>query len=219
MARFNQALADPSLEACPACDLLQRVPAVSPGSSARCPRCGVQIWRPRNDSLNRSLALTIAAAVLYLVSNLVPMLGLAVVGRQSYTTILGGAQKLWANGMHAVAILVLFAAVLAPALQIGFLLLVLLGCMKSRPSAWVGKILRHVPFARTWSMIEVMLLGVMIALTKIAELATVIPGLALFSAFGLVVLLAAIQSTFDPREVWTRVEWVSRPGNKSGGGA
>jgi paraquat-inducible protein A len=56
-------------------------------------------------------------------------------------------------------------------------------------------------------MIEVMLLGVLVALTKIADYATVILGTALFALFALVVLLAAIQSCFDPREVWERVGW------------
>jgi len=210
----NLALADDSLVACPACDLLQRLPpALPPRDSARCPRCGVQLWRARKDSLQRSLALMLAAAVLFLVANLVPMLGLSTVGRHAFTTITGGAEKLWANGMHAVALLVFFAAVVAPALQISFLLAVLLGCLRVRPPWWLSAILRHVPFSRTWSMIEVMLLGVMVALTKIAEYATVIPGLALFAAFLLVVVLAAIHANFDPREVWTRVEWV-HPGAK-----
>ena len=56
-------------------------------------------------------------------------------------------------------------------------------------------------------MIEVMLLGVLVALTKIADYATVLPGVALFALFGLVLLLAAVQSCLDPREVWERIEW------------
>jgi paraquat-inducible protein A len=67
--------------------------------------------------------------------------------------------------------------------------------------------MRHHPTTRTWSMIEVMLLGVLGALVKIAELATVIPGVALFALGALVVVLTAMQLSFDPREIWTRVEW------------
>ncbi len=59
-------------------------------------------------------------------------------------------------------------------------------------------------------MIEVMLLGVLVALTKIADYATVILGTAFFALFGLVILLAAVQSCFDPREVWERVEWAEK---------
>jgi len=71
----------------------------------------------------------------------------------------------------------------------------------------VGLFLRNLNFTRTWSMIEVMLLGVLVALTKIADYAHVILGTALFALFALVVLLAAIQSCFDPRDVWDRIEW------------
>ncbi len=204
---FNQPLADASLVACPHCDLLQRLPKIAPGDSARCPRCDKELWRRQKDSVNRTLPLTLAALVLYVIANTVPMLGLTAAGHAAFTTVVGGAQQLWNSGQQIVAVLVLFAAVLAPALQIGFMLLILIGCQRKHPPAWVGTLLRHLPMTRTWSMIEVMLLGVLVALTKIADYATVIPGVALFSLGALVFLLAAMQSNFDPREVWDRVEW------------
>jgi paraquat-inducible protein A len=203
----NQPLRDPALIACPDCDLLQRLPELAPGASARCPRCDRELWRRREDSLNRTLALTLAAAVLYLMANAVPMLGLSAVGRQASTTVLGGVQQLWDDGQQVVAVLVLFAAVVAPALQIGFLLMIVLGVQRVHPPRWVGTLLRHHPTTRIWSMIEVMLLGVLVALIKIADYATVVPGVALFALGGLVFLLAAMQASFDPREVWNRVEW------------
>ena len=203
----NRALSDPSLIACPHCDLLQRLPDLAPGASARCPRCDKELWRCREDSLNRTLALTLAAAVLYVVANSVPMLGLTVVGHEAFTTVFGGAVQLWQDGQQIVAGLVLFAAVIAPGLQIGFMLAIVLGAHRKRPPRWVGTLLRHHPTTRTWSMIEVMMLGVLVALIKIAELATVIPGIALFALGALVFLLAAMQASFDPREVWDRIEW------------
>lgn len=207
LPQYNLPLSDPSLIACLHCDLLQRLPDLAPGASARCPRCNKELWRRREDSLNRTLALTLAAAVLYVVAQSVPMLGLTVVGRQAFTTVLGGAKHLWDDGRELVAVLVLFTAVVAPAMQIGFMLAVVLGARRRRAPRWVGVLLRHHPTTRTWSMIEVMLLGVLVALIKIAELATVIPGLALFALGGLVFLFAAMQASFDPREVWERVEW------------
>lgn len=203
----NQPVADPFIVSCPHCDLLQRIPEVPPGASARCPRCNKELWRHRKDSLNRTLALTLAALVLYIIANSVPMLGLTVVGREAYSTVIGGAQQLWEDDQPIVAVLVLFVAVIAPALQIGFQLLILIGCQCKSPPNWVGKLLRHLRHTRTWSMIEVMLLGVLVALTKIADYATIIPGVALFCLFGLVFLLAGMQSCFDPREVWNRVNW------------
>jgi len=203
----NRPLSDTSLVACLHCDLLQRIPEVPAGASVRCLRCNKELWRHRIDSFNRTFALTLAALVLYIIANAVPMLGLHAVGREAFTTVIGGAQQLWHDGQQLVAVLVLFAAVISPALQIGFLMMILIGCRRERPPFWVGLFLRNLQFTRTWSMIEVMLLGVLVALTKIADYATVILGTALFALFALVFLLAMIQSCFDPREVWERIEW------------
>jgi paraquat-inducible protein A len=214
---YNQPLADAALIACPDCDLLQRLPELAPGASARCPRCNRELWRRREDSLNRTLALSLAAATLYAVANSVPMLGLSVVGRSAFTTVFGGAVHLWNDGREIVAALVFFTAVLAPALQIGFMLAIALAARRERPPKWVGTLLRHHPTTRLWSMIEVMMLGVLVALIKIAELATVIPGLALFALGGLIFVFAAMQANFDPREVWNRVEWAA-DGHPAGAG-
>jgi paraquat-inducible protein A len=204
---YNQPVDEASLLACPDCDLLQRLPDLEPGESARCPRCDLELGRRRTGSLERTLPLTLAAAVLYVVANTFPMLGLSAVGREASTTVLGGAEQLWRDGREIVAGLVLFTAVVAPALQIAFMLGIVLGAHRERPPRWVGTLLRHHPTTRVWSMIEVMMLGVLVALIKIAELATVVPGVAMFALGALAFLLAAIQASFDPREVWDRVEW------------
>ena len=215
---YNQTLSDASLIGCPHCDLLQRLPALAPGESARCPRCDEELWRRHAHSLDRPLALTIAAAILYIVANSVPMLGLRVVGREASTTVFGGAAHLWNAGWQSVAVLVLFTAVVAPGLQIGLMLAILLGARLDRPKKWVGRLLRHYPTAATWSMIEVMILGVLVALIKIADYAKVIPGVALFVLGALIFLSAAIAASFDPREVWDRVEWAEKPARRAGAG-
>jgi len=206
---FNQPLSDASLIGCPHCDLLQRMPEVAPGESARCTRCDEELCRHHADSLQRTLALTIAAAILFVVANSVPMLGLTVVGREAFTTVFGGAEHLWSHGWQIVGALVLLTAVVAPGLQIGFMLMILIGARRDRAPRWVGTLLRHYPTVSTWSMIEVMILGVLVALIKIAEYAKVVPGVSLFVLGALVFLIAGIQSAFDPREVWNKVEWAN----------
>jgi len=205
---MNAALADKSLVACPNCDLLQRLPEIAPGESVRCPRCQSELWRRKPDSLNRTLALAVAALVLWIIVNTLPMLGLTAVGVVSFTTLFRGAELLWEHGEPLVAAMVFFAAIFAPALQIGFTLLVVLSTLRGQPPVWVGFLMRQVPFTRVWSMVEVLLVGVLVSLTKIAEYATVIPGHALFAVGGLVVVLTAMQTSFDPHEVWERVAWV-----------
>src|SRR5208282_6293311 len=214
---YNQPVGDTSLIACLHCDLLQRIPELAPGASARCPRCNKELWRHREDSLNRTLALTLAATVLYVVANTVPMLGLTIVGRDASTTVIGGAQHLWDNGQKIVGVLVLFTAVIAPALQIGLMLAIVLGAMREPAPRWVGALLRHHPTTRIWSMIEVMMVGVLVALVKIADYATVIPGMALFVLWVLVFLLAGMSASFDSREVWEKIQWADEAQRDAGG--
>jgi len=206
---YNDPVRDPALVGCPDCDLLQRLPAIDFGASARCLRCDRELWRRRKDSLERTLALTLGAAILFVVANTVPMLGLTIVGRESFTTVAGGAVQLWKDGREGVAALVLFTAIVAPALQIGFMLAIAISARGERAPGWGRTLMRHHPTTCTWSMIEVMMLGVLVALIKIADYATVIPGLALFTLGALIFLLAAIQAIFDPRLVWERVAWAS----------
>jgi paraquat-inducible protein A len=122
-------------------------------------------------------------------------------------TVVQGAQQRWRDGREVVAVLVVFTTVVAPALQIGFMLLIVTAARRARVPRWVGTLLRHHPTAATWSMLEVMMLGVLVALVKIADYATVVPGLAMYALGVLIFLLAAMQSAFDPREVWQRIEW------------
>lgn len=196
------------LIACPDCDLVQQLPSLDAGDSARCNRCGKVLWTNRPDSLNRTLALAVSAAVVFLVANLVPLLGLSAAGREASTTIVGGVQMMWKEGRPLVSIAVLFTAVVAPAMDILFMLTLLLAAMRSPAPRWAGTFLRYASVIRPWRMVEVMLLGILVALIKIAELARVIPGTALWAVGVLMILLAAMTSGFDPREVWRRVEWV-----------
>jgi paraquat-inducible protein A len=117
------------------------------------------------------------------------MLGLTILGRAASTTVIGGAQHLWDDGQETVSALVFFTAVLAPALQIIFMLAIVLGARRKPAPRWVGTMLRHNRTMQTWSMIEVMMLGVLVALVKFADYATVIPGLALFVLGALVLCL------------------------------
>jgi paraquat-inducible protein A len=84
---------------------------------------------------------------------------------------------------------------------------ILTGARRQSVPKWVTVLLRYYRHTQTWSMIEVMMLGVLVALVKIADYATVIPGVALFMLGALVILFAAMQVTFDPRGIWDRVEW------------
>lgn len=197
-----------NIVACLDCDMLQRIPALESGSAARCRRCGHAIAINRPDSLKRTLALTVAAAILLIIANMTPLMGLSVSGRESSTTIFGGAMEMWLQGQPGTAMLVVFCSMVAPATHIGIMFTVLLFARRTKTPWWVGTLLRWSQWHQSWAMVEVMMLGILVALIKIAELATVTPGIGMFAAGALVALIAAMTVSFDPREVWQRVEWV-----------
>ncbi len=198
-----------NLVACPDCDLLQRIPVLPPGGAARCPRCGHTLAVDKRDSLRRTLSLTLTAAIVFVIANVSPLMGLSAVGRQASTTILGGAQEMWVQGNQFTAVLVAFCTVLAPAAYIGLMLTVLLAVRRPPAPSWVGMLLRWSESQSPWAMIEVMMLGILVALIKIADLATVIPGIGMFAVGTLMALLAAMKVSFEPREVWTRIRWAN----------
>ncbi|MDG2305716.1 MAG: paraquat-inducible protein A [Candidatus Binatia bacterium] len=204
---YNRPLADPSLIACLDCDLLQRLPDPESPGSVECPRCARTLWARREDSIDRTLALSAAAVSLCLLANSVPILGLSAVGNQAFTTVFGGAVQLWRDGQQLVATLVFFTAIGAPVLQIGFTTAIALGAKRDPVPRWVAGLLAHLPGAKIWTMVEVMMLGTLVALMKIADYAMVIPGIGLFALGALIVVLAALHVVFDPREIWERVEW------------
>lgn len=198
------------LIACRDCDLLQGIPPLGPGDKARCARCGETLVARRADPLNLPLALTIAAAVAFTVANTTPLMGLSAVGRESSTTILGGALEMWRQGSAITAVAVAFCAVIAPGIHVAFLLAVLLAARRPPAPRWVGEMLRAAHLAAPWSMTDVMMLGILVALVKIAQLATVLPGIGMYAAGLFMLLISAVAVTFDRREIWMRVRWVDQ---------
>ena len=156
--------------ACPDCDLQQAIPPLPPGGSAQCARCRATIARNPIDPIDRPLALAVAAAVAFVVANMAPLMGLSAVGRESTTTIIGGAREMWSQGSEITATIVAFCAVIAPGTFIAFMLVVLLAAKRPPAPRWVGQLLRFAMFVQPWSMTEVMLLGILVALIKIAGL-------------------------------------------------
>jgi paraquat-inducible protein A len=193
--------------ACAECDLLQRLPELPPGGKARCPRCGSTVATRATDPLDRPLALTITALLALIIANTAPLMKLSAVGRYASTTIIGGAYDMWEQGQEVTAVIVAFCAVIAPAGYILFMLTVLLAVRRPPAPWWVGEMLRWADSMQPWSMSEVMLLGILVALIKIAQLAAVEVGIGLYAVGALVLLFPAIMVTFDPSEIWRRVEW------------
>jgi paraquat-inducible protein A len=202
--------------ACPHCDLLQGIPPLLPGATARCARCASTIATRSTDPIDRPLALSLAALFAFIVANTEPLMGLSAAGRHASTTIVNGAYEMWMQGEQITALIIAFCAVIAPGGYIVFLLTVLLAVRRPPAPRWVGGLLRWAAFMQPWSMVEVMILGILIALIKIAELALVDPGIGMYAVGALVVLLTAIGITFDADEIWRRIEWVDPQRSRTG---
>jgi paraquat-inducible protein A len=193
--------------ACPDCDLLQHIPPLGPGRKAACSRCGRFLAKQPSDSPDLPLALTIAAAITLIIADTLPLMDLHVVGRFASTTIPGGAYEMWLEGQLLVSVLVLFCAVIAPAGYVLFMLVLLLAVRRTPVPHWAAEMLRWLGHLQVWSMLEVVMLGVLVALTKIAQLATVDPGIGMYGFGATILLIPAIMTNFDRREVWQKVKW------------
>jgi paraquat-inducible protein A len=196
-----------SVVACPDCDLLQRLPFLAPGATARCRRCQSALERRPAAPTDLALALAVTAVIAYILANTLPLMSLSVVGRAAATTIVGGAYAMWDQGERLTGLVVLFCGVIAPAGYILFMLTLLLAVRRAPPPAWAGEMLRGVRRFEVWSMLEVMMLGILVSLIKIAELATVDAGMGMYAFGALVILCPAIMLSFDEQQLWQKVQW------------
>jgi paraquat-inducible protein A len=198
---------DIPIRSCPDCDLLQVVEQPPIGAKARCARCGHILAARTRNPIDHPLALTLSALLVLIVANTSPLMGLSVVGRRASTTVVGGAYQMWLQGQELTAVIVVFCAIIAPAAYILFLLAVLLAARRPPAPRWVGGMLSWAESMQPWSMIEVMMLGILVALVKIAELAKVEPGIGMYAVGVLMLLFPAIQVSLDPDEIWARLTW------------
>lgn len=194
------------LIACHDCDLVHRIPTRSDGVRGRCSRCGALLFHNKRNSIERTLALACAGVVLFLVANWFPFLSFDMQGRVTQTTLLSGVRELWKEDMWALAALVFTTAVLAPGIQLFLMLYVLLPLHFERMPWRLPAFFRALRHVQPWSMMEVFLIGILVALVKLGDMAEIVPGLAIWSFAVLIVVLAGASVSLDPRAVWQRVE-------------
>ncbi|RXV64441.1 paraquat-inducible protein A [Burkholderia stabilis] len=203
---------------CHECDLLQRNVPVAPGGALRCRRCHAELYRNREDSLTRALAFATAAGVLFVISNLYPIVGLSVGGTVVETTLAGSVRVLYADGIWPLAGLVFATTMLMPFVQIAGMLWLLVPLRMNRVPACAALVFRLCHLAAPWGMTEVLILGLLVALVKLAHIASVVTGVALYSFGGLMLVLAAAGAAFDAHELWSRIDAARGHGDGRGSG-
>ena len=191
--------------ACHECDLLQSESPLPEGGVLRCRRCRAELYRQHTDGVDRPLAFTLAALVLFAIGNVFPIVGLAVNGDLVQTTLLRAVRVLYRDGMWPIAGLVFATTFLMPLLQMAAMIYLLVPLHFRRLPYRYDLVYRLLNLARPWGMTEVLILGMLVALVKLAHIASVVPGIALWSFGALMLLLAAAGSAFDPRALWQHV--------------
>ncbi|KXU83014.1 paraquat-inducible protein A [Paraburkholderia monticola] len=193
------------LIACEQCDLLQLGAPPAAGNALRCRRCRAELRRGHSNGPEYALAFTCASLVLLVISNVFPIVGLALNGHVVNTTLAGAVRMLYEFGTWPLALLVGLTTIVMPVLQTLAMLWLLLPMHFGRVPWRAAEGFRIFQLARPWGMTEVLILGLLVALVKLAHIAKVVPGTALWSFVALMLLLAAAAATFDPHEVWTRI--------------
>lgn len=198
-------LDEPPLEqlvACPECDLLIRRPQLSHGEVAECPRCGYELLRLRRRIVGPGLALVIAALLLYFPANFLPIMQLNLLGRFTDDTVWSGVLGLYQGGMQGVAVVVFLCSMAVPLLKLLCQLAVLL-CIAIDRAKTTGILLyRTYHHLREWGMLEVYLLGILVAIIKLRDMAELSLGIGLACFAGLLVVQVWLELVMSPHQVW-----------------
>lgn len=193
------------LVACPSCDLLHRREAGAQGAMARCVRCATLLYRSPKVSLDRPLGIAMSGLFLLLLANVYPFLTLGMQGRVQETVLVSGMLTLFHAGYPMLAALVLVTGLACPALYLGGMVAVLLSLRLGRHPPGLAWIYRQVRVLEPWAMVEIFLLGILVALVKLNAMASLDPGLAFYAFLGVMFTLPAVSAGSDPERIWNQI--------------
>jgi paraquat-inducible protein A len=171
---------------------------------ARCPRCDFRLRHRKPNSVALTWALGIAAAILYVPANVYPVLTLVRFGAGQPSTILGGARELLDAGQWPLAALVFFASIMVPMLKLVGLTILLTSVHARRNDHLRDRTMlyRIVDSIGRWSMIDIFMESILVALVQFGALVTINPGFGAIAFAGVVVLTMFAARSFDPRLMW-----------------
>ena len=200
-----QALGAGGLIACHECDLLHRIAPLPPGGKALCTRCAALLYRNLPDSLDRATALYLAALLLWAMANAFPFVSLKLSGRVEENLMVSGPLALARAGMPELGLLVFLTSILFPLLTIAGTLYVLLPLRFGWRIPGVAPAYRMVRLLTPWSLVGVFMLGLLVSIVKLLDLADVVPGTGLVAFAGLLLVSAAAHANLDHGAIWPRI--------------
>lgn len=176
---------------------------VEPVGSEHCPRCHAPLHLRKPESLQRTIALTIGAVILYLPANLLPVLRVqsTLKGAQQ-NTILGGVVQFWQNGDYLVALIIFCASVMIPILKV---LAIAALCWAARFGSWpraMTRLYRVTDYIGRWSMVDVFVVAILVGVVQLGGVMTINAGEGALAFAGVVVLTMLAAHAFDPRLIW-----------------
>ncbi len=192
---------------CESCGLV----CVQTAAPSRCPRCASVLHRRKPDSIARTWAFTIAAAVLYVPANTYPVLTVVQLGAGAPSTILGGVRELIASRMYPLAALVFFASIAVPMLKLVGLSIMLVATQTGR-SGWLRdrtRLYHIVRWVGRWSMIDIFMESLLGALIRFGAILTIQPGIGAIAFCSVVILTIFAAESFDPRLMWDAAQPVA----------
>ena len=197
---------DENLASCHDCGFVVALEGGGHHVATHCPRCHAVVHRRKPDSLNRTWALVITAAMLYVPANIFPVMRVISMGKAQEDTILSGAIYLLVHGMWPLALIVFFASVVVPLLKLISLTFLLISVQKG--SRWRPvertKLYHIVEAVGRWSMTDIYVVTILVALVSLGNLATIEAGMGAVYFAGVVVMTMLAAESFDPRLIWDR---------------
>jgi paraquat-inducible protein A len=194
-----------NITACPECDLLLNPSAAVAGDKAHCPRCGYLIERPRKQSIERTFALSIAGLILIFPANLMPLIGIKMLGGAKDGTLWSGVVALFAENMWSVAILVFLSSILFPLLNIILSLLISAHLYFNKPNRYLAHCMRWLQHMDEWAMLEVYMLGIIVACVKLASSSELKFGFGLYAFVALLIITGMLASSLDKVLFWRKI--------------
>jgi paraquat-inducible protein A len=187
---------------CPGCGLFQAEPALAPGTTAQCERCGTTLRKARRQPLEHSLALAVAALILLTVMCLSTLMTVRTSGIVHQAGIFSGPLELVRRSMSGLAVVVVFVTVMAPLAKLLGTIYVLLRIREIRPPRHLRRIFVLVERLSTWAMVEVFVLGVFVAYAKLGDLVTIEMDAGVYALLALTVVSVWADGALDREAVW-----------------
>jgi paraquat-inducible protein A len=190
---------------CHECGLFLRARTPPPGGKAKCPRCGATLYRNTGRGLDHAIALNITGLVLFAIANIFPFMSFKLEGREQISNLITGVMEFLEQGLWPLAALVFAVTILIPFAKLVGTLCVLVPVRRGRRPRYLPTLFRIVEVMHPWAMMEVFMLGVLVAYVKLTDLASLEVGPALFAFTALIFVLGAAESSVEPREIWNAI--------------